>query len=120
MNNEFVANIVLYYCTCTGFETSAQTVMTITNMAATYDWAGAGIRLTIPEGALPAGHEEVSLEVKVSTRGQYDTGDFNLASPVYWIQPKLNVQFVKPLTVEIQHCAKSESQQLLSFVVTRK
>ena len=94
--------------------------MTITNMAATYDWVGAGFRVTIPEGALPAGHDEVSLKVQVSTRGQYDTGDFKLASPVYWIQPSPDIQFVKPLTVEIQHCAKSESHQLLSFVVTRK
>ena len=103
-----------------GFETNAQAVMTITNMAATYDWIGAGIRLTVPEGALPAECDEVRLEVKVSICGQYDTGNFKLASPVYWIQPSPDVQFVKPLTVEIQHCAKSESQQPLSFVVTKK
>ena len=89
-------------------------------MAATYDWMGAGFRVTVPEGALPADHDEVSLKVQISTSGQYDTGEFKLASPVYWIQPSPDIQFVKPLTVEIQHCAKSESQQLLSFVVTRK
>ena len=94
--------------------------MTITNMAFTYEWMGAGIRLTVPEGVLPADHDEVNLKVQVSTCGQYDTGNFKLASPVYWIQPNPDIQFVKPITVEIQHCAKSESHQLLSFVVTRK
>ena len=62
--------------------------------------------------------------MKVILSGRYNSvsEDVELASPVYWIEPTPPINFVKPIIVEIQHCAdmqESASGSNLSFVVTK-
>ena len=42
--------------------------------------------------------------------------DTHLISAVYWIECVPKCQFSQPLTLEIQHCAKSESASKLYFI----
>lgn len=98
--------------------------MPITNKAIVYDWKGAGIRLTVPDEALPVDVRDVKLQVNVTLTGRYNSIDENyeFATPVYWIEPIPPIKFVKPILVEIQHCVDmqtSPSTSDLCFVVTK-
>ena len=108
----------------TDYEVSKRATLTVTNKGLVYDWKGCGIRLTVPDGALPDDMNDVKLQVKVTLSGRYNSISENVefASPVYWIEPIPPIKFVKPILVEIQHCADlqgSSSASDLSFVVTK-
>ena len=96
--------------------------MTITNKAVVFDWKEGGIRLMVPEGALPKDLSNVKLDVKVTLTGRYNSVSENVefASPVYWIEPTPSVKFVKPIWVEIQHCADMQKSTDMSFVITKR
>ena len=95
----------------------AETSVLVTNQAQTFHWAGYGLKLHIPQGALPAGLEECRLLIKVGLSGQFALPqNTSLVSAVYWLDSEPRYQFSQPLTVEIQHCVKPIHTSRLSFI----
>ena len=80
-------------------------------------WPGYGLRLNIPKGCLPAGMEQCTINIKASLAGQYEFPEnSHLVSAIFWLRCEDVRKFTKPITVEIQHCAKSENITNLSFI----
>ena len=79
-------------------------------------WEGFGLKLHIQEGSLPAGMEQCILQIKASLAGQYEFPEnSHLVSAIFWLRCETLHKFTKPITVEIQHCAKSENIRNLKF-----
>ena len=92
----------------------AETSVIITNKAQTINWKGYGLKLQIPQQALPPDFEQCRLLIKVVS-GQFTfPEDTLLVSAVYWLDTHPRLNFSKPLTLEIQHCASNITT--LSFV----
>ena len=80
-------------------------------------WPGYGLRLNISKGCLPAGMEQCTINIKASLAGQYEFPEnSHLVSAIFWLRCEDVHKFTKPITVEIQYCAKSENVTNLSFV----
>jgi hypothetical protein len=80
-------------------------------------WPGYGLRLNVPKGCLPAGVEQCTINIKASLAGPYKFPEnSHLVSAIFWLRCEDVHKFIKPITVEIQHCAKSENITNLSFV----
>ena len=94
--------------------------MTVTVYSSHYQqitWEGFGLKLHIQEGSLPAGMKQCILQIKASLAGQYEFPEnSHLVSAIFWLRCETVHKFTKPITVEIQHCAKSENLSKLSFV----
>ena len=83
-------------------------------------WPGYGLRLNIPKGCLPAGMEQCIINIKASLAGQYEFPEnSHLVSAIFWLRCEDVHKFAKPITVEIQHCAKSENVTNLSLKFVR-
>ena len=83
-------------------------------------WEGFGLRLHIQEDSLPAGMEQCTLNIKASLAGQYEFPEnSSLVSAVFWLRCEPTCKFTKPVTVEIQHCAKSENVDSLKMKFVR-
>ena len=94
-----------------------ETSVLITNQARTFNWKGYGLKLHIPQGALPPGLEECKLLMKVGLSGQFELPEnTSLVSAVYWIDSEPRRRFIQLLTVEIQHCVNLALTSKLSFV----
>ena len=95
----------------------AETSVQVTNEAQTFQWKGYGLKLYIPQGALPAGLEECKLLIKVALSGQFTLPqNTSLVSAMYWLESESQEKFSKHLTWEIQHCVKPTHTSNLSFV----
>ena len=95
----------------------AETSVQVTNQAQTFHWAGYGLKLHIPQDALPAGLEECRLLIKVGLSGQFTLPqNTSLVSAVYWLDSEPRGKFSQPLTLEMQHCVKPTHTSRLSFV----
>ena len=82
-------------------------------------WSDYGLKILIPKGCLPAGMEWCTINIKASLAGQYEFSEnSHPVSAVFWLRCEDVHEFVRPITVEIQHCAKSENvpNLLLHFV----
>ena len=76
-----------------------------------------GFKLYIPEGSLPVGTEQCTINIKVSLAGNYGFPEnSSLVSAIFWLCSKPLCKFTKPVKMEIQHCAHSEDSSKLSFV----
>jgi hypothetical protein len=85
------------------------------------EWPGYGLRLNFPKGCLPASMEQCTINIKASLAGQYEFPEnSHLVSAIFWLRCEDVHKFTKPITVEIQHCAKLENitNLKLSFVRT--
>ena len=105
-----------------GFETVAEARFIITKSRAhTMEWKGYGIKLHIPEGALPPEHTECRVDIKAGLAGQFTLpDDSELISCAYWFS--CPHKFLKPLTLEIQHCASLQDSSYSSspqFVIAK-
>ena len=99
----------------------AQETFTLTQEADKLNFEGYGFKLCVPNNSLPAEVAETQLSVQVCLSGPFQM-PFNceLVSAVYWVSSPH--KFIKPLTVEIQHCAAlSNDKQCsqLTFVHTK-
>ena len=104
-----------------GFETFAETDFVIGSHSHTLEWQRYGLKLHIPEGAVPTELRECRVDIKAGFTGQFNIpDDLQLVSCVYWLScPQ---KFVKPVTLEIEHCASlQDSSQLssLHFIVAK-
>ena len=86
-------------------------------------WPGYGLRLNIPKGCLPTGMEQCTINIKASLAGQYEFPEnSHPVSAVIWLRCKDVCKFVnvKPITVEIQHCAESPKLSFVRAVCSQK
>ena len=98
----------------------AETSIVVTNQSQTFNWAGYGLKLHIPQNALPANLEECKLLVKVGLSGQFALPEeTSLVSAVYWLDSEPQCKFSQALTVEVQHCAKPSQISRLTFALAR-
>ena len=90
----------------------AQTSITIrAGEALSFQWKGYGLKLHVPEGALPPHLSECTLHIQASLSGQFEFLDSSeLVSAVYWIS--CGTKFSEPLTLELQHCAVGQTSSL--------
>ena len=83
-----------------------------------FEWMGYGLSLSVSEDSLPAGMKECSVNIKASLSGPFQLPeDSDLLSPVFWISAPCNS--MKPVTLEIQHCASrhdASSSSDLKFI----
>ena len=107
-------------CTFETFEVFAETSFVVTDSHShSFEWQRYGIKLHIPEGAVPAQHTECRVAIKACLAGQFIIpDDLQLVSCIYWLScPQ---KFLKPITLEIEHCASfQDSSQFssLRFIV---
>ena len=95
------------------------TVVVYSSHSQQITWEEYGLKLYIHEGSLPMGMDQCTINIKVSLAGQYQFPEnCHLVSAVIWFRCKAVSRFKRPITVEIQHCAKSEEvpNLQLSFV----
>ena len=94
-----------------------ETSVVITSKAKTFDWKGHGLKVHIPQEALPVGLQECRLLIKFLS-GQFAFPEnTSLVSAVYCLDSDPRLDFSKPLAVEIQHCASNAAR--LSFVCAK-
>ena len=94
-----------------------KTIVIYSSHALLFTWEGFGLKLHIQEGSLPAGMEQCILQIKASLAGQYEFPEnSHLVSAIFWLRCETVYKFTKPITVEIQHCAKSENIRNLKFI----
>ena len=90
-----------------------ETKFTVTTQGGSFEWKGYGLRLHVPEGSLPAGMRECSINIRASLSGQFQfPEDSDLLSPVFWLS--VPCEFTKPVTLEVQHSALREDEAVLS------
>ena len=104
-----------------GTEVIAQQTFTLTQEAVDLEFEGYGFKLHVPEHSLPPEVSETQLNVQISLSGQFQLPtNCELISAVYWVSSPH--KFIKPITVEIQHCAALSSGKQcsqLTFVHTK-
>ena len=97
---------------------TAETSLLVTNSEQQFTWHEYGLNIHIPENSLPEGVQQCSIHIKanLTLEGLHLPQDTHLVSAVYSFKCSPKRQFVKHLTLEIQHCAKLENNEELSFV----
>ena len=78
-----------------------------------------GLKLHIPEGAIPQKWGGCKIDIKAGLAGQFEFTDdkSQLVSCIYWLScPQ---KFLEPVTLEIQHCGLIEDSSTLHFVVAK-
>ena len=85
------------------------------NKKSCFEWKGYGLKLHIPENALPQTLDQCTVHIRALLSGQFELPpEWILVSAVYQI--KIPVKFARPVTLEIQHCSSSTNAGL-SFIV---
>ena len=101
-----------------GVEVVSEVELVVTNKGMSFHWEGYGLRLQIPENALPEGISEYSINIKVSLAGQFELPEgYELVSAVYWVTTP--GKFTKPVGIEAQHCTNFTNPSQLCFVRAR-
>ena len=89
--------------------------MVVTKDPQSFAWEGYGLKLHIPQGCLPAGVKQCTININASLAGQYEfPKNTHLVSAVFWFH--CEVEFTKKITLEINHCAESGDCTKLTFV----
>ena len=96
----------------------SQTSVLVTGSSQTFHWVGYGLKLHIPQGTLPPASKPFKVHIKAALSGQFEFPQYStLVSALYSIYSP--VKFSQPVTLEVQHCAKSSDLSHLSFVVAK-
>ena len=105
-----------------GFEAFKETSLVVTDSYShSFEWQKYGLKLHIPKGTVSAEHTECRVNIKVGLAGQFSIPDeLQLVSCIYWLScPQ---KFMKPITLEIEHCASlqdSSQSSCLQFIVAK-
>ena len=100
-----------------GVDVIGETSLLVTHHGLTYRWAGYGLKLHIPQGALPLVLDTCYVHIKVALSGQFMfLPGTSLVSAIYWLDTEPRCKFSKFLTVEIQHCVNPSIKSELNFV----
>ena len=101
-----------------GVEMVGEVDFIVPTQGGSFQWKGYGLKIHAPKDGIPA---KCRIKIKVSLSGQFQLPeDSELLSPVFWISAPC--KFTKPVTLEIQHCALTEDEAVLSnlsFVLTK-
>ena len=97
---------------------SAETIIEVTNSEQYFSWHDYGLYLYIPENSLPENIEQCTIHIKaMSITNDYQLPqDIHLVSAVCSFKCVPKCQFLKPLTLEMQHCAKQKNVHKLCFI----
>ena len=98
----------------------AKTIVEVTSSEQYFSWHDYGLHLYIPEKSLPDDIQQCIVHIEASITGDYQLPqDIHLVSAVYSFKCVPKIQFSKPLTLEIQHCAKQENIHKLCFIMSK-
>ena len=76
-----------------------------------------GLKLHIHAGSLPEGLQQCTIFIKASLAGDYEIPEnTSLVSGVFWLRCEPQCTFIKPITVEIQHCSTKRDLSKLKIV----
>ena len=76
-----------------------------------------GLKLHIHAGSLPEGVHQCKIYIKASLAGQYEIPENScLVSAIFWLRCEPQCKFIKPITVEIQHCSTKANLSRLKTV----
>ena len=76
-----------------------------------------GLKLHIHEGSLPEGIHQCTIHIKASIAGEYEMPENScLASAIFWVRCEPQCTFIKPVTLEIQHCSTKKDISKLKIV----
>ena len=76
-----------------------------------------GLKLHIHAGSLPEGLQQCTIFIKASLAGEYEFPEnTNLVSAIFWLRCEPQCTFIKPITVEIQHCSTKRDLSKLKIV----
>ena len=97
-----------------------ETTVKVTGDGQSIDWLGYGLKMDIPPGALPA-DDNCTIAIKAITSGQFSIPHHSeVVSSYYWIySPR---KFLKPVDVQLQHCARLSSDEdcsQMQFIIAR-
>ena len=96
---------------------SASAMVVVTANQQSFIWKDYGISLHIPDKCLPMNINQCNIAIMVSIAGQYDFPEnCHPVSAIFWLRCEPICSFVKPVTLEIEHCAKRENTSKLCFV----
>ena len=96
------------------------TVVVNSSQARHITWEEFGLKLHIDEGSLPADVDQCRLNIKASLAGQYEFPDSSyLVSAIFWLRCEPMFKFTKPVTVEMQHCARRENVEKAKLTFVR-
>ena len=72
-----------------------------------FEWDYYGLKVFIPKNSLPLSIKTCTLTIGVSITGQFEFPDNqNVVSAIYAFHLSNEVKLVKPLRINLQHCAK--------------
>ena len=105
-----------------GVEVVDHTSFTYPGKARSFNWRKFGVKIHLPDHALPPSVNECQLHITASLSGQFQFPEHTeCVSGIYWIACPYT--FEKPVTVEIQHCVtKPEHLQhpsSLTFIIAK-
>ena len=96
---------------------SASTTVIITDSKQSFTWKEYGLKLHVLDKCLPPGVDQCKITIMVSIAGQYDFPEnCHPVSAIFWLRCELRCNFRKPVTLEVDHCAKRENTSKLHFV----
>ena len=76
-----------------------------------------GLKLHIHAGSLPKGLQQCTIFIKASLAGEYEIPEnTSLVSALFWLRCEPQCIFIKPITVEIQHCSTKQNLSKLKIV----
>ena len=76
-----------------------------------------GLKLHIHTGCLPEGLQQCTIFIKASLAGDYEIPEnTSLVSGIFWLRCEPQCTFIKPITVEIQHCSTKRDLSKLNIV----
>ena len=102
--------------TLPGVEECGQTCVIVhSSQGQDIEWNG--LKLHIHAGSLPEGLQQCSIFIKASLAGNYEIPEnTGLVSGIFWLRCEPQCAFVKPVTVEIQHCSTKRDLSKLKIV----
>ena len=76
-----------------------------------------GLKLHIHAGSLPEGLQQCTIFIKASLAGEYEIPkNTSLVSAIFWLRCEPQCTFIKPVTLEIQHCSTQRDLSKLKIV----
>ena len=99
-----------------GVEECSETCVTVhSSQGQLIEWNG--LKLHIHAGSLPEGLQQCTIFIKASLAGDYEIPEnTSLVSGVFWLRCEPQCTFIKPITVEIQHCSTKQDLSKLKIV----
>ena len=99
-----------------GVEECDQTSVTVySSQGQVVEWNG--LKLHFHEGSLPEDLHHCKIYIMASLVGQYEVPENSfLVSAIFWLRCEPQCTFIKPITVEIQHCSTLGNLSSLKIV----